>query len=155
MINDKMFRANKTNGEQIHGNYLQIPDSYGGVAHCLYVVTKHSTFSSASTHAIDVNSLGMATGMKDVNGVEIYGSVMVNGVLSRGGDVLRHFNNDLESFNIYMKDAAFGYDVDGCFIPYANVYHRIFQFLINWFKIYYCSHDFLLLNICFFYFFTL
>lgn len=103
MINDKMFRA-----------MCVFPDAwvYGYLAKNFEGYWIYD--GNHVPYLIDVNSLGMATGMKDVNGVEIYGSVMVNGVLTRGGDILKIEPHGAESEVVWNAKKAAWYERLAC-----------------------------------------
>ncbi len=75
MITDKMFRAMCVYPDMwVHG-YLTC-DGEGYWIH------------SENDYLVDANSIGMNTGMKDVAGNYIYGSVEINGIMNRGGDIV-------------------------------------------------------------------
>lgn len=90
MINDKMFRAmcNEPNCIAMHGKMV-----YGYVHYSVddkewWIWTGKTDNYGEHVRVIDVNSLGMNTGKLDSQGNMIYGSVEVNGVMSRGGDIV-------------------------------------------------------------------
>lgn len=76
------FRAKRLdNGELVEGYYRLL---YTNV-HQITVVEKGG---SHEEHDVDPNTLAMSTGVTDKNGVEIFGSVPVDGVMSKGGDIV-------------------------------------------------------------------
>lgn len=98
------FRAKRIgNGELVEGYYFKTDNRY--------FITNENPFSVE----IDHTTLAMATGQTDKNGVEIFGSVPVDGVMSRGGDVVRMLYtdwpsksaNDSRTIEQYMYDIGF------------------------------------------------
>ena len=71
-----MFRAYSTSHNEIAFGFLS--------------KTAESWYLERETrlYEVDINSLGMNTGKKDCQRNMIYGSVEVNGVMSRGGDIV-------------------------------------------------------------------
>jgi len=47
--------------------------------------------------AVHPDSVSMETGQKDKNGVMIFGSIKIDGKMSRGGDIVTYTNEDMES----------------------------------------------------------
>jgi len=65
-------------------------------------------------HEIHPESLAMSTGLIDKNGKEIFGSIEVDGVMSRGGDVYKNKNGN--KYNVYFVNGAFvgGKSINDC-----------------------------------------
>lgn len=103
------FRAKRKYGNEVITGYYSAID---GVHHYIF---NADNLNSPDWFEIDPTTIAMATGVTDKNGVEIFGSVPVDGVMSRGGDVVRMLYtdwpsksaNDSRTIEQYMYDIGF------------------------------------------------
>ncbi len=78
-----MFRAKDLEeGNEIKGGYIHYANAH-------FIFIKSSKKFLSRFIKIDPTTLAMQTGIKDKDGVEIYGSYSVDGIKSEGGDWVR------------------------------------------------------------------
>jgi len=71
----------KDNGEWVEGFYCEFQD-YGEISYCI------RDYKYDIWDEVIPESVGMSTLQKDKNGVEIFGSIPINGKMSKGSDAL-------------------------------------------------------------------
>lgn len=102
-----MFRGKrKYNDEWIEGHLviLNYPKED------FYIAKKGNNQNWHNTEFIEIlpSSVGMSTGLKDKNGKEIFGSIPINGEMSKGGDIDQNggfviWNEELAGFCLQFK----------------------------------------------------
>ena len=90
------FRGFTLDGEEVRGWYCKID----GVD---YIIAEDAYFGDGvelgdiiGARGVLPDSVGQSTGLKDKNEKEIYGSIPINGKMSKGGDVM-NFKSDKSS----------------------------------------------------------
>jgi len=108
------FRAKRLdNGELVYGMYHTYGDGHFMAE--VEIQNNRGDDWKVKAEEIDPTTLAMATGQTDKNGTMIFGSVPVDGVMSRGGDVVRMLYtdwpsksaNDSRTIEQYMYDIGF------------------------------------------------
>jgi len=101
------YRAKrKDNGEIVIGCLV-------ASVHALHIVISTNHYEGyklqCNSCEIEPESLAISTGINDINGVEVYGSFSVNGVMmSDGGDDVLLENYKRGKVKYYLLDACFG-----------------------------------------------
>lgn len=98
------FRAKRKYGNEVITGYYNAID---GVHH---YILKDDNLNGPDWFEIDPTTLAMSTGQTDKNGTMIYGSVPVEGVMSKGSDIVHSSSNvpdDFGGFIVVFEDGAF------------------------------------------------
>lgn len=80
----KFRGVRKDNGEYVFGSLVYNPNVKCEI---LSIEIKTNYYSFINTHDVHPDSVAQYTCMNDRNGIEIYGSIYLDGKLTKGGDI--------------------------------------------------------------------
>jgi len=88
----KEYRGRRIdNGEEVKGYFFRGVECTNGIETPRYHIGEDS-YDSEGYHEVDPETVGQETGAKDKNNKEIFGSIPINGKMSRGGHIVRYMD---------------------------------------------------------------
>ncbi len=91
----KKYRGRRIdNGEEVKGYFFRGVECIDGIEIPQYHIGEDS-YDSEGYDEVDPETVGQETGAKDKNNKEIFGSILINGKMSRGGHIVKAYYEDL------------------------------------------------------------